>query len=105
MEFCEVCGAILKIKGNFSVCNRCNIKLSLDRGKSIIFKEKVINSDFVSNEVSINKDDFHGIDFDCKKCDNRKGEVMDAGIRYSDEDWIYLVRCTKCGYTTRWGKM
>ncbi|MDH3352854.1 MAG: hypothetical protein OEL87_00195 [Nanoarchaeota archaeon] len=44
-------------------------------------------------------------EFKCQECGNDKCKVIDLGIMYGDEDWIYLLKCTKCDYAERIGEM
>ena len=43
--------------------------------------------------------------FKCQKCGGSKHSVVDLGMMYGDEDWIYLLRCSDCGYSERVGEM
>jgi len=45
-----------------------------------------------------------GYSFKCESCDNDKCTVTDLGMMYGDEDWIYLLKCTNCGWSTRVGE-
>ena len=42
--------------------------------------------------------------FKCKKCGNEKYTVVDLGMMYGDEDWVYLVKCNECGAGERFGE-
>ena len=41
----------------------------------------------------------------CSKCGYENAEVTDLGQFYSDEDYIYLIKCGKCGHTERIGEV
>ena len=40
----------------------------------------------------------------CKKCGYNKAEIIDQGVKYSDEESEILFQCGKCGYSERINK-
>jgi DNA-directed RNA polymerase subunit M/transcription elongation factor TFIIS len=105
--FCKKCKGILKIrtwgKQEYLVCPKCKTKTKTESA-SVSTTEKVTKKEKVGNGA-VNQNDNIGYDFKCPKCGNNKCKVIDLGIMYGDEDWIYLLRCTNCDYGERIGEM
>jgi DNA-directed RNA polymerase subunit M/transcription elongation factor TFIIS len=105
IKFCKNCNTILKIanKNNrqYLVCSKCETievtKDNLSLTTKIPKKQK-------TGSGAAEKNPKLGYDFKCKKCGNNKCELIDLGIMYGDEDWIYLLQCTKCDYAERVGE-
>lgn len=64
---------------------REKIKHEPERGRGII-KEKNIFATYPHK---------------CKKCGYEKAEIIDQGIKYSDEAGEVLFECGKCGWSER----
>lgn len=43
-------------------------------------------------------------EFKCEKCGGEKSTIIDLGMMYGDEDWVYLVKCDSCGFSERVGE-
>ena len=107
IKFCDKCKNILRIrtKNNekYYFCSKCNLKEKCNQPHPISatenFKHKKLGKGTAKNNTEI------GYDFKCPKCGNDKCRVIDLGIMYGDEDWIYLLQCTKCDYGERIGEM
>ncbi len=107
MTFCNKCGGILRpldINGEKClVCLKCRLKRKLNSDDKILMTEN-----FKKKEIGVGAAedlDLSGYDFKCPKCGNNKCKVTDLGIMYGDEDWIYLLKCTKCDHAERIGEM
>ncbi|MCK4650389.1 hypothetical protein KAT36_04110 [Candidatus Pacearchaeota archaeon] len=106
IEFCPTCKKMLIIttKGNkqFLTCNKCKTKTERDTKEPILITEKITNT---KTGIGVaEKKDFSGHDFKCKKCGNDKCKLIDLGMMIGDEDWVYLLQCTKCDYAERIGE-
>jgi len=42
--------------------------------------------------------------FECKRCKSKSYTVVDLGMMYGDEDWVYLIKCNDCGFSERVGE-
>lgn len=107
IKFCKKCNSILKIitenNEKYLFCSKCNAKEKYNKDDTILttenFKQKKLGTGATENNPKI------GYDFKCLKCGNNKCRVIDLGIMYGDEDWIYLLQCTKCDHGERIGEM
>ena len=107
IKFCKKCNSILKImsenNGKYLSCSKCGLKEKYDKDDVILttenFRQKKLGTGTAENNPEI------GYDFKCPECGNEKCRVIDLGIMYGDEDWIYLLQCTKCDYGERVGEM
>jgi DNA-directed RNA polymerase subunit M/transcription elongation factor TFIIS len=109
IDFCPKCAAILvptKLKtSEIFVCDNCGYtKLIKKTDGDLKTKEKMIKSPERSLKPASEKNQFATYKNKCKKCGYDKAQVIDAGISYSDEDNLILIRCGKCGYTERIGR-
>lgn len=107
IKFCNKCKSILQIidikNEKYLVCLKCRLKRKFREDDKIpIIKN--IEKEKTGTGVAENKD-LSGWDFKCQECGNNKCKVTDLGIMYGDEDWIYLLKCTKCDYAERIGEM
>ena len=106
IKFCGKCNSILKIvsedDGKYFVCSKCNAKEKCD-GDEILITEKFKQKKLGTGTAESNEK--KGYDFKCPECGSDKCRVIDLGIMYGDEDWIYLLQCTKCDYGERVGNM
>ena len=107
IKFCDKCNSIMKIiyrdNEKYLICLRCNSEKKYNENETISitenFKRKKLGTGAAEHNPGI------GYDFKCPKCGNNKCRVIDLGIMYGDEDWIYLLQCTKCDYGERVGEM
>jgi len=86
----------------YLVCQKCNTKRESENA-SISTIEKKEHAKLGVGAAEHNTK--IGYDFKCPDCGNKKCQVIDLGIMYGDEDWIYLLRCTNCDYGERIGEM
>ncbi len=105
IQFCPTCKNILTIttKDNkqFLTCKSCKIIKKQDIKELIITKEKIEQREKGKGAA---EKDFSGHDFKCKKCGNENARLIDLGMMIGDEDWVYLLQCTKCDYGERVGE-
>jgi DNA-directed RNA polymerase subunit M/transcription elongation factor TFIIS len=110
LNFCEKCSGILvpRIMDNETLllCNRCGwFKILKDTKIEITSNERVSQEDKKGEGVASKQDHliegYHNV---CKKCGHEFAEILDAGIRISDEDNLILLRCLKCGASLRIGR-
>ena len=107
IPFCKKCNGILKVREwegqEYLICKKCKTKKK-SKNTHIPTKEKLKKPETIGHGTAKN-DPSVGYDFKCPKCGNKKCNVIDLGIMYGDEDWIYLLRCTNCDYGERVGEM
>lgn len=105
--FCKKCNGILGIRVSenqeYLVCQKCKTKTET-KNVSISATEKLERKEETGTGIAENNPKI-GYNFKCPKCGNNKCKVIDLGIMYGDEDWIYLLRCTNCDYGERIGEM
>lgn len=85
------------------VCLKCRLKRKFNENDKISITEN-FEKEEVGTGAAENKD-LSGYEFKCQECGNDQCKVIDLGIMYGDEDWIYLLKCTKCDYAERIGEM
>ena len=104
IKFCKKCGAILESEvgenGRYLVCKKCGER---EEGcHDLVVKTELSVKTKVGTGVA-EKDPELGQNFKCDKCGNDKCEITDLGMMFGDEDWVYLLKCTKCSYSKRVG--
>ena len=95
MKFCKKCGSLLNLtKENnkiFLNYTKCEFKKEHDNSK-MITKEKIKKENhgewIAKNELGKPR-----LDFKYENCGNKSYKIIDIGIKYGDEDWIYLKEC------------
>ena len=100
IEFCPVCKTILIPSPPKLNCKSCNFSKPLQENDLILQKESI---DKKQIGKGVAEKDFSGHHFKCKKCGNDKCKIIDIGMMFGDEDWVYLLECTKCGHSKRIG--
>jgi DNA-directed RNA polymerase subunit M/transcription elongation factor TFIIS len=104
IKFCPKCENLLTTTtiGNKQhlICKKCKIITKKENSETILITEKIPKTKI---GTGIAKKDFSGHNFKCKKCENDKCEITDLGMMFGDEDWIYLLKCTKCDHAERIG--
>ncbi len=107
IKFCQKCNSILKIvtenNEKYLVCSKCDLKEKYTEDNKILMTENLKQKKLGTGAAENNPKT--GYDFKCPECGNDKCRVIDLGIMYGDEDWIYLLQCTKCDYGERIGEM
>ena len=104
-----------------SFCKRCkNILPPLNSGKKFIeflncgFKQNVEKNLISSEKIKMGIEKGKGVKSEeniyatypniCKKCGHDKAQVIDMGIKYSDEDNLIFLKCGECGFSERIGR-
>ena len=105
-QFCPKCGNLLipeKIKNKFIIkCNKC--EFSKEINEPLIRTEKIKHQEEKGKGIVKNKNLFATYPFKCKKCGYDKAEIIDQGVKYSDEESEILFQCGDCGWTERINK-
>ena len=105
-QFCPKCNDILipkEIKDKFFIkCNKCGF--SKEVKKPLIRTEKMKSKKEIGVGVLKDKNIFATYPFKCKKCGYNKAEIVDQGVKYSDEESEILFQCGKCGLAERMNK-
>ena len=103
IQFCPKCGVPLhrkKMEIGKAGCKKCGFTT-----ESEVFK---INQEIVKEKrgegVGSDENELATYNNICKKCGHDKAQVIDMGVFISDEDYLILLRCGKCGNTERVGK-
>lgn len=111
LEFCPKCGNIMipeKLnEGEFWVkCYHCHLSKRLKPDSKLIEKEMILHKHDIGRtfKVSKIKNEFATYKNKCQKCGYGKAQVIDIGAFYSDEDYLILLKCGKCGWSERVGK-
>ena len=104
-EFCPECKNILTTYQengkNILKCDNCGFFEEIDKREDLITSQKIKQKAEVGRGVVKDKDIFATYDFVCKKCGNKKAQIEDRRIGYSDEDNLILLKCSKCGFCQR----
>lgn len=104
IKFCPTCESIQTIttKNNkqYLICKNCETAEPIKAEEIIISTQKIKRKTI--GEGAAEKT-FEGHNFICKECKNDKCKVIDLGMMIGDEDWVYLLQCTKCEYSERVG--
>ncbi len=102
--FCPKCKNIPtpapKKNSSTLICKSCNITIEKAPNETTIEPEKITNKKIGTGAA---EKDFSGHEFKCTKCGNDKCKIIDIGMMFGDEDWVYLTKCTKCDYSERVG--
>jgi DNA-directed RNA polymerase subunit M/transcription elongation factor TFIIS len=109
MKFCKKCERILILTKSRSgkdvfFCPGCERVFKAEGNLKMSTKEMVKEKNNLGQGVAEKKTGKKSMDFVCKKCKNNSYEIIDLGIMYGDEDWVYLMQCSKCGTSERVGE-
>ncbi len=109
MKFCKYCERILIIGKTKSgrpvfICPECNRAFKAEGNLGLNTKEKVEAKEETGSSVAKKEKKKDSVNFICRKCGNKTYEIIDLGIMYGDEDWVYLMECDKCGTSERVGE-
>jgi len=87
---------------NFEIeCAICGLKQKIKNTTSKEkFSEKIKKGPGVANEENI----YASYEHICPKCGHNKSQVIDLGIKYSDEDNLIFLKCGRCGFSERIGR-
>ncbi|NPE26581.1 hypothetical protein HNV12_01090 [Methanococcoides sp. SA1] len=104
IQFCPTCKnmqiIITKDSKQYLVCKTCQTIEPTEIKEQIIQTEKIKQREEGKGAA---EKDFSGHDFKCEKCGNTSCKLTDLGCMIGDEDWVYLLECTKCSWGTRVG--
>jgi len=92
---------ITKDAKQYLICQTCKTIEPTETKELILSTEKMIQKE--TGKGAAEKTDFSGHDFKCKDCGNTTSKLIDLGMMFGDEDWVYLLQCTKCEYAERVG--
>ncbi|MEK6824142.1 MAG: hypothetical protein AABY06_03850 [Nanoarchaeota archaeon] len=105
-QFCPKCNDILipkEIKNKFIIkCDKCGF--SKEVKKLLIRTEKIKPKKEIGVGVVKDRNVFATYPFKCKKCGYDKAEIIDQGVKYSDEESEVLLQCGKCDWSERINK-
>jgi len=110
VEYCPNCGGILlpmKFEDKvFLACGECDFTRKAKDGEGLTSSEKQ-NHQEPRGEGAVKEENIYADyeDFTCPKCGYNKAQVLEAGVSYSDEDDLILLKCGKCGTSVRVGKL
>ena len=106
LKFCQKCKTLMspKKKDNefFMKCDNCGCIDTLSHSLSV--NEKIKRKKKIGKGIAEGENEFATYDNKCKKCGYGKAQIIDAGIYYSDEDNLILLKCGKCGFSERIGR-
>jgi len=108
MKFCPKCGGLLipHSIGERSIikCKNCDyfVEAKVDH---LVEEEKITHKEPKGEGVIENENPFATYDHKCEKCGYGKAQIIDAGVSYSDEDNLIMLKCGKCGHSERVGKI
>lgn len=86
---------------NIGVC-KCGFKKQLDSDAIFVEKQKLDKTKGINIISSENK--FATFPHKCEKCGYDKAELIDLGVKVSDESNIMIFKCGKCGHTERFSE-
>ena len=101
IKFCPKCSNVLKhlrYMGKLTLkCDNCGYT---EEGSHLISSEKMEGK---KQKIGITsgKNLYATFPHKCEKCGYDKAEVIDMGIKVSDEDPLILYKCGKCGHVEK----
>ena len=72
--------------------------------KDLIEKEEIHHEPERGEGVIKDKNIYATYPHKCEKCGYDKAEVIDEGVKYTDEAGVILLECGKCGWSERVNK-
>lgn len=116
VEFCPECNGMLfpkKYEDVFMLeCKSCGFYEMLEKAPEFKIKDGIVETTNKKKEKgelgegAVDKENvFASYEHKCSKCGFDKAEFIDAGVFYSDEDNIYMIKCGNCGAVERVGEM
>ncbi|MBS3084516.1 hypothetical protein J4411_01225 [Candidatus Pacearchaeota archaeon] len=105
ISFCKKCKNILSpenYKENFTECQKCGLRQEIK--KNLISKEKIKKSIKKGEGFNYDEKIYASYEHICGKCGHNKAQIIDMGIKYSDEDNLIFLKCGKCGFSERIGR-
>jgi len=108
LEFCPKCENIMipeKVGDKYFIkCAHCDFSKKLKNDSKLIEKEKILHK-YEIGKVLKSENEFATYKHKCEKCGYGNAQVIDVGSFYSDEDNLILLKCGKCGWSERIGKV
>lgn len=105
-QFCPKCGNLLipkKYRDRFIIkCDKCGFSKKIK--EPLIRTEKIKHQEEKGKGIVKDKNIFATYPFKCRKCGYDKAEIIDQGVKYSDEESEILFQCGKCGLAERINK-
>ncbi|MBU2612451.1 MAG: hypothetical protein KKB62_01900 [Nanoarchaeota archaeon] len=101
--FCRECKKILPPHSKeIIICPNCGLAQGIEKGlvSKEVVKKEVQKGKGISEEENI----YANYPHKCKKCGYEKAQIIDMGIKYSDEDNLIFLKCGKCGFSERIGR-
>lgn len=107
-NFCPKCKKILiqkRIREKEFVlkCRHCGY-VKKYKGKPLVEEEEIEIPKEKGEGVLKNKNELATYKHKCKKCGYNKAQIIEVGFLVSDEDYLILLKCGKCGYSERVGR-
>lgn len=96
--FCQKCGSLLALKktsyGKWMSCPNGHTQSELKQEANISMQNAEKGKEI---KVSDGKNPLAVHDHKCKKCGHDKAELIEIAPFYSDEDFVFRMKCGKCG--------
>jgi len=106
ISFCKKCKNILppfNSEENFEIeCKKCGSKQKTS--KNLTSKERIPQRTQKGRGIANEENIYATYDHICTKCGHNKAQIIDLGIKYSDEDNLIFLKCGKCGISERIGR-
>lgn len=103
ISFCKDCKNILPPHSKkIIICPNCGLYQGID--KELISNEKFQKKGKVGEGTPSEENIYANYPHKCKKCGHNKSQVIDMGVKYSDEDTLIFLKCGKCGFSERIGR-
>ncbi|MFA6805385.1 MAG: transcription factor S [Candidatus Methanomethylophilaceae archaeon] len=97
--FCSKCGSMMFPKDGFYVCNSCDNKEPIDKGKGQVFKTESKN-----RETTVIKENVATLPktrITCPECGHTEAYFVIRQTRAADEPETRIYRCCKCNHSWR----
>jgi DNA-directed RNA polymerase subunit M/transcription elongation factor TFIIS len=103
LRFCPKCKTLMhpSQKNNSLVCNSCGY---IEELKELVSMQKIKSKKIGEGYIS-DKNEFADYEHKCPKCGYNKVQIIDLGVFYSDEDHIILLKCGRCKWSEKIGKI
>ncbi|MDP3966011.1 MAG: hypothetical protein Q8Q04_00590 [archaeon] len=105
ISFCKGCKNILPPTNSdqdFIECRNCGLKHKNKR--NLISSEKIKRHPKKGEGAKSEENIYASYKHLCRKCGYEKAQIIDMGIKYSDEDNLIFLKCGKCGFSERIGR-
>ncbi|MCR4327431.1 MAG: hypothetical protein NUV46_02520 [Nanoarchaeota archaeon] len=103
ISFCKECKNILPPHSeSITICPNCGLYQEIEKG--LISKEKFKKKSEKGSGVNSGENVYASYENTCQKCGFGKAQIIDMGVKYSDEDTLIFLKCGKCGFSERIGR-